>query len=62
VPVEAGADLTLAATGGEDYELLACVPAGVATGHTVIGRVMDGRGLEWANAPPGAAAWRGWEG
>jgi thiamine-monophosphate kinase len=62
VPVEAGADLTLAATGGEDYELLACVPAGVATGHTVIGRAMDGRGLEWANAPPGAAAWRGWEG
>jgi thiamine-monophosphate kinase len=62
VPIDEGADLTLAATGGEDYELLACVPAGTATGFPVIGRVADGNGLEWKNAPPGSEAWRGWEG
>jgi thiamine-monophosphate kinase len=62
VPVEPGADLTQAATGGEDYELLACVPAGTGIGRPVIGRVVDGSGLRWKNAPPGAEAWRGWEG
>ena len=37
----------LAATGGEDFELCACVPAGAAPqGCTVVGRVIDG--------PPGA--------
>jgi thiamine-monophosphate kinase len=62
VPVDAGADLELAATAGEDYELLACVRPGSATGFPVIGRVLNGRGLTWRNAPPGAEAWRGWEG
>jgi thiamine-monophosphate kinase len=62
VPVEPGADLVQAATGGEDYELLACVPAGTVSGCAVIGRVVVGTGLRWKNAPPGADAWRGWEG
>jgi thiamine-monophosphate kinase len=53
----------LAATGGEDYELCACLPAGVAlpTGVTAVGRVVPApAGLTWVNAPPGAEAWRGY--
>jgi thiamine-monophosphate kinase len=54
----------LAARGGEDYELLACVPPSAAEGLelTWIGEVVAGpAGVEWRNAPPGAAAWRGHE-
>ncbi len=57
----------LAATGGEDYELCACVPpagwtAAEAAGITWIGEVLDGpAGVEWAGAPAGSAAWRGYE-
>ena len=41
----AGATLEQAATGGEDYELLACVPPGVEVpGITWIGAVSDGTG------------------
>jgi thiamine-monophosphate kinase len=53
----------LAATGGEDYELCACLPAGVdlPTGVTAIGRVVSAPpGLTWLNAPPGAERWRGY--
>ncbi len=39
-----------AAGGGEDYELLACLPAEAATAHTVIGRVRDGRGAHFLDA------------
>lgn len=46
----------LAATGGEDYELCACVapgsPAAALDGLTVVGRVVD-------RADPGAVAWVG---
>jgi thiamine-monophosphate kinase len=55
----------LAATGGEDYELCACVPAhaqGLPDGLTWIGEVVVGPvGVEWLGAPPGAEAWRGYE-
>jgi thiamine-monophosphate kinase len=54
----------LAATGGEDYELCACVPpsAHADAGLTWIGEVVEGEpGVEWLGAPPGAEAWRGYE-
>ena len=57
----------LAATGGEDYELCACVPPGSreaaeAAGLTWIGAVVPGSpGVAWRNAPPGAEGWRGFE-
>jgi thiamine-monophosphate kinase len=57
----------LAATGGEDYELCACVPpaaraAGEEAGLTWIGEVSGGEpGLRWVNAPAGAETWRGFE-
>jgi thiamine-monophosphate kinase len=57
----------LAATGGEDYELCACVPPAArepaeAAGLTWIGVVGAGDpGVDWLEAPPGADAWRGFE-
>ena len=54
-------DVELAATGGEDYELLVCVPPGADADVTWIGVVEAGEGVEWTQAPPGADAWRGFE-
>jgi thiamine-monophosphate kinase len=57
----------LAATGGEDYELCACVPPDArvpaeAAGLRWIGVVSAGAPeVEWLSAPPGADAWRGFE-
>jgi thiamine-monophosphate kinase len=61
----------LAATGGEDYELLVTVPPGArsaaeaaagAAGLTWVGEVLAApAGVEWRGAPPGAEAWRGFE-
>jgi thiamine-monophosphate kinase len=57
----------LAATGGEDYELCACVPPGArdragAAGLRWIGVVCAGEpGVDWLSAPPGADDWRGFE-
>lgn len=57
----------LAATGGEDYELCACVPPGArgaaeSAGVTWIGAVVPGPpGVSWRNAPPDAEDWRGFE-
>ncbi len=57
----------LAATGGEDYELCACVPPAArepaeAAGMRWIGVVSAGEpGVDWLNAPPDASAWRGFE-
>jgi thiamine-monophosphate kinase len=57
----------LAATGGEDYELCACVPPEArvpaeAAGLRWIGVVSAGDpGVDWLSAPPGADAWRGFE-
>jgi thiamine-monophosphate kinase len=59
--------LELAATGGEDYELLACLPPerraeGAAAGLTWIGEVAAGPGnVTWGSAAPGAERWRGYE-
>jgi thiamine-monophosphate kinase len=55
--------LELAATGGEDYELCACVPRAAAGAVDLvwIGEVAAGEGLRWLGAPPGADAWRGFE-
>jgi thiamine-monophosphate kinase len=56
----------LAATGGEDYELCACLPPaararGEAAGLRWIGRVTDGApGVRWSGAAS-AARWRGYE-
>jgi thiamine-monophosphate kinase len=57
----------LAATGGEDYELCACVPPAArataeAAGLRMIGEVAPGPAdVTWRNAPAGSAAWRGYE-
>ena len=61
----------LAATGGEDYELLVCAPpsaraaterAAGAAGLAWIGEVVAGPAdLLWRNAPRAAATWRGYE-
>ncbi|MDP9259284.1 MAG: thiamine-phosphate kinase, partial [Actinomycetota bacterium] len=61
-----GADpVELAATGGEDYELCACVPRGrreAAAGLTWIGEVAEGPpDVTWRGAALGAERWRGWE-
>src|SRR5215207_3211264 len=59
--------LEVAATGGEDYELCASVPAdrraeGEAAGLTWIGEVVEGPAdVTWTSAAPGAERWRGWE-
>jgi thiamine monophosphate kinase len=50
----------LAATGGEDYELLVCVPAGADADVTWIGVVEAGEGVRWESAPPGAETWQGY--
>jgi thiamine-monophosphate kinase len=53
--------LELAASGGEDYELCAVVPAETA-GLTIIGEVREGPAeVTWRSAAPGAERWRGWE-
>ena len=57
----------LAATGGEDFELLVCVPpdrrhAVEAVGVTWIGEAVAGAPeVRWRNAGPGAASWGGWD-
>jgi thiamine-monophosphate kinase len=54
----------LAATGGEDYELCACLPpeAGEPAGLTWIGEVREGGpGVEWVNAGAAAERWSGFE-
>jgi thiamine-monophosphate kinase len=63
-----GADpVELAATGGEDYELCACVPperreAAGAAGLTWIGEVAEGPAdVTWRGAAADAERWRGWE-
>jgi thiamine-monophosphate kinase len=52
----------LGATGGEDYELCACIAGGDVAGLTWIGEVVDGPpDVIWKSAPPGWKAWRGYE-
>jgi thiamine-monophosphate kinase len=54
LPVAAGATTELAATGGEDYELLVCGPPTLPGVHW-IGRVTEGEGLSLPDE------WRGYE-
>ena len=58
-------DRMLAITGGEDFELLACLPPGrPRDGLTVIGEVRPGEGrpgVSWHGGPPESAAWSGWD-
>jgi thiamine-monophosphate kinase len=72
VASELGVDpAELAATGGEDYELLVCVPprareaaerAAGAVGLAWVGEATAGApGVAWRNAPRAAATWRGYE-
>ena len=67
-----GADpAELAATGGEDYELLVCVAperraaaesAAAGAGLSWIGRTVEGApGVRWEGAPSAAEGWRGFE-
>jgi thiamine-monophosphate kinase len=61
----------LAATGGEDFELLVAVEPGrravaedsaAGPGLTWIGRVLGGApDVRWRGAPPGSTSWRGYE-
>ncbi len=57
----------LAATGGEDFELCACVPPerraeGEAAGLTWVGEVVAGApAVSWRGAPSGARDWHGFE-
>jgi thiamine-monophosphate kinase len=61
----------LAATGGEDYELLVCVEperraaaegSAAGAGLSWIGRTVEGApGVLWEAAPPAASGWRGFE-
>jgi thiamine-monophosphate kinase len=61
----------LAATGGEDFELLVAVPperraaaerAAAGAGLTWLGRVVEGATrVRWQGAPPGSSSWRGFE-
>ena len=59
--------LELAATGGEDYELCACLSPdrradGEAIGLSWVGVVLEGPAdVTWGSAAPGAGRWRGWE-
>lgn len=60
LPLAPGVDsVELAATGGEDYELLVCGPADLP-GLTWIGEVVEGTGVKWVGAPPGADTWQGY--
>jgi thiamine monophosphate kinase len=61
----------LAATGGEDFELLVSVvperrtaaeESAAGAGMTWIGRAVEGTpGVRWRDAPPDSASWRGFE-
>lgn len=61
LPVAAGATLRQAAAGGEDFELLACVPGEPPPGTTRIGRVTAGSGLVLLDADGREVALSGYE-
>lgn len=61
IPVAAGATLRQAAAGGEDFELLACVPGEPPPGTIPIGRVTTGSGLALLDADGLEVALSGYE-
>jgi thiamine-monophosphate kinase len=63
LPRAAGATVEQAAAGGEDYELLAAVPAGasVPVPVTVVGRLTDTGAVSLVGAAGDVSALRGWD-
>lgn len=63
LPVAPGASLEQAAAGGEDFELLACLPreASPPDGAVVVGRVVRGAGLALRDAEGREVALEGYE-
>jgi thiamine-monophosphate kinase len=63
LPRAPGATTEQAATGGEDYELLVALPAGVEAPVplTVVGRLTEGRDVLLVDATGVAQALRGWD-
>jgi thiamine-monophosphate kinase len=63
LPRAPGASVEQAAAGGEDYELLAAVPAGAAmpVPVTVVGRLTDGGAVSLVGAAGDVSALRGWD-
>jgi thiamine-monophosphate kinase len=63
LPRAAGATIEQAAAGGEDYELLAAVPAGasVPVPVTVVGRLTDTGAVSLVDAAGDVSALRGWD-
>ena len=63
LPRAAGATVEQAAAGGDDYELLVALPAGVEppVPLTVIGRLTDGGAVELVDAGGRPRALRGWD-
>ena len=63
LPRAAGATVEQAAAGGDDYELLVALPAGVdaPVPLTVVGRLTDGDAVELVDAGGRPRALRGWD-
>jgi thiamine-monophosphate kinase len=62
LPVAPGASVEQAAAGGEDFELLACIPGTVPAGTTVVGRVAAGpSGVALLDAAGGEVSLAGYE-
>lgn len=63
LPLAAGASVEQAAAGGEDYELLAALPAGteIPAGMTAVGMLVEEPGVVLRGAGGRAVSLRGWE-
>jgi len=63
LPLAAGADVRLAAAGGEDYELLAALPPGVPppVAMTEVGRLTDEGGARLVDGSGAAVELSGWD-
>ncbi len=63
LPLAAGATAEQAASGGEDFELLVALPAGIQppVELTVVGRLEEGGGLRLVDGSGAHVALRGWD-
>lgn len=61
LPVAPGATVEQAAAGGEDFELLACLPSAAPAGTIPVGRVTEGSGLALLGDDGAAVALVGYE-